>query len=136
MSEKIFCQKKFFEKKTNFWKFSKIWKFFEVPKFEYFPKVMCKTMFFAFRTHLIHRPFVYNATSCMMQQLLLRYQIPQYDRHHFPVTGIFKFSYVHNRLHNWIQFNNLKTSQQLHRSSLSSYHSQCNIRGFAKFNYE
>ena len=24
----------------------------------------------------------------MMQQLLLRYQIPQYDRHYFPVTGI------------------------------------------------
>ena len=45
-------------------------------------------MFFTFRTHLIHRPFASNATSCTTQQLLLRYQIPQYDRHHFPVTGI------------------------------------------------
>ena len=41
-----------------------------------------------FRTHSIHWPFVPNAMSCMMQQLLLYYQIPQYDRHHFPVTGI------------------------------------------------
>ena len=45
-------------------------------------------MFFAFRTHLIHWPFASNAMSCMMQQLLLCYQIPQYDRHHSPVTGI------------------------------------------------
>ena len=47
--------------------------------FRYFPKVVYKTMFFTFRTHLIHRPFVSNATSCTMQQLLLRYQIPQYQ---------------------------------------------------------
>ena len=39
-----------------------------------------------FRTHLIHQPFASNATSCMMQQLLLRYQILQYDGHHFQVT--------------------------------------------------
>ena len=45
-------------------------------------------MFFTFRTHFIHRPFASNATSCTTQQLLLRYQIPQYDRHHFPVSGI------------------------------------------------
>ena len=45
-------------------------------------------MFFVFRTHLIHWPFVPNAMSCTTQQLLVRYQIPQYDRHHFPVTGI------------------------------------------------
>ena len=30
-----------------------------------------------FRTHLIHRPFVSNAMFCMMQQLLLCYQISQ-----------------------------------------------------------
>ena len=46
-----------------------------------------------FRIHLIHRSFASNATSCMMQQLLLRYQIPQYDRHHFPVTGILLIYY-------------------------------------------
>ena len=46
-------------------------------------------MFFTFRTHLINQPFASNATSCKMQQLLLCYQIPQYDRHYFPVTGIF-----------------------------------------------
>ena len=45
-------------------------------------------MFFAFRSHLIHWLFASNATSCTMQQLLQHYQIPQYDRHHFPVTGI------------------------------------------------
>ena len=33
-------------------------------------------MFFTFRTHLIHWPFASNAMSCMMQQLLLHYQIP------------------------------------------------------------
>ena len=52
-------------------------------------KRLCeKTMFFAFRTHLIHRPFASNATSCMTQQLLPLYQISQKDRHHFSVTGI------------------------------------------------
>ena len=52
-------------------------------------------MFFAFRTHLIHQPFASNAMSCMTQQLLLRYQIPQYDRHHFPVTGILLIGKCH-----------------------------------------
>ena len=32
-------------------------------------------MFFTFRTHLIHWPFVSNATSCTTQQLLLHYQM-------------------------------------------------------------
>ena len=41
-----------------------------------------------FKSHLIHWPFASNAMPCMTQQLLLYYQIPQYDRHHFPVTGI------------------------------------------------
>ena len=41
-----------------------------------------------FRTYLIHQPFASNATSCTRQQLLLHYQIPQYDRHHFPMIGI------------------------------------------------
>ena len=78
--------------KKNFLEFSEVWKFSKVPKFRYFPKVVWKTMFFMFRTHLIHRPFVSNATSCTMQQLLLRYQIPHYDTHHFPVTRILLMS--------------------------------------------
>ena len=45
-------------------------------------------MLFAFRIHLIHQLFASNAMSCTMQQLLLHYQIPQYDRQYFPVTGI------------------------------------------------
>ena len=48
-----------------------------------------------FRTHLIHQPFASYATSYTMQQLLLRYQIPQYDRHHFPVTGILLISKIY-----------------------------------------
>ena len=51
-------------------------------------------MFFAFRTRLIHQPFASNAISCMTQQLLLHYQTPQYDRHHFPVTGILLIIYL------------------------------------------
>ena len=47
------CQKKFYEKKTNSDK-KKFQKFSEVPKFRHFPKVMCKTMFVMFRTHLVH----------------------------------------------------------------------------------
>ena len=46
--------------KKYFQKLSEVWKFSEVPKLEYFPKV-------------IRRPFASNATSCMTQQLLLRY---------------------------------------------------------------
>ena len=52
-------------------------KFSEVPKFRYFLKVMCKTMFFTFRTHFIYWPFASNAMSYTKQQLLLCYQIPQ-----------------------------------------------------------
>ena len=63
--------------KKKFWKFSKVWIFSEVPKFGYFQRSP--------RTHFIHQPL---AMSCMMQQLLLHYQIPQYDRRHLPVTGI------------------------------------------------
>ena len=59
-------------------------------------------MFFTFRTHLIHRPFASNATSCTTQQLLLRYQITQYDRYHFPVTGILLISVCEAGFgHNW-----------------------------------
>ena len=29
-----------------------------------------------------------DPSAICVQQLLLHYQIPQYDRHHFPVTGI------------------------------------------------
>ena len=61
------------------------------PKFlssDIFQRSCEKTMFFMFRTHLIHQPFESNATSFTTQQLLLCYQIQQFDRHHFPVTGI------------------------------------------------
>ena len=71
-------------------------------KFRNFPKFLsvdiswksCEKQFFHVWTHLVHRPFASNATSCMAQQLLLRYQIPQYDRHHFPVTGILLISWL------------------------------------------
>ena len=85
--EKHFCEKKFYEK--NIWTKKIFQKFSKVPKFGYFPNV--------FRTHLIHQPFVSNATSCMMQQLLLHYQIPQYDRHHFPMTGILLIIQLFNK---------------------------------------
>ena len=75
--KKQFCQKTKSMTKQIWTKTRIFWKFSKVPKFGYFPKVMSKTMFFMFRTHLIHWSFASNATSCMMQQLLLHYQIPQ-----------------------------------------------------------
>ena len=70
------CQKKHFcQKKKTLCK-KRIWTK-NFPKFRYFPKAMLKTMFFMFRTLLIHQPFVSNAMSCTTQQLLLHYQISQ-----------------------------------------------------------
>ena len=74
LSKKILCKKQILTKNI-FWKFSEVQKFSKVPKFRYFPKFVRKTMFFAFRTHLIHRPFASNATSYTMQQLLLHHQM-------------------------------------------------------------
>ena len=66
-------KKKQIQTKKVFQKFSEVWKFSEVPKFGYFLKVVLKTMFFAFRTHLIHGPFASDTMSCTMQQLLLHW---------------------------------------------------------------
>ena len=83
---KKICQNKTFlskkknsMKKTKFGqknfsqKFSKVQKFSEVPKFGYFLKVVWKTMFFTFRTHLIHWPFASNAMPCTIQTTVAKF---------------------------------------------------------------